>query len=42
MTSGLIFRAAFWVLLGSLYVMRVYFMRRVRQAIADGYEEDFF
>jgi protein-S-isoprenylcysteine O-methyltransferase Ste14 len=27
-----IFRAAFWILLGALWVMRVYFMIRVRQA----------
>lgn len=32
MMTESVFRAAFWVLLGGLWVMRVYFMRRVRQA----------
>lgn len=31
LTTESIFRAAFWILLGGLWVMRVYFMRRVRQ-----------
>jgi hypothetical protein len=32
MTAESIFRAAFWVLLGGVFVMRVYFSLRVRQA----------
>jgi protein-S-isoprenylcysteine O-methyltransferase Ste14 len=32
MVTESVLRAAFWVLLGGLWVMRVYFMRRVRQA----------
>ena len=31
LTTESIFRAAFWILLSGLWVMRVYFMRRVRQ-----------
>jgi protein-S-isoprenylcysteine O-methyltransferase Ste14 len=32
MSTETIFRAAFWVLLGGLWVMRVYLLRRTRQA----------